>query len=112
MSESNHMLINDQNFSEEVLKSRELVLVDFWAPWCGPCRLVGPVIEDLANEYQGKIKVGKLNVDENEQTAYRYGIRSIPTIILFKDGRPVDQIVGAVPKHIIKKMIDKNLISN
>ncbi len=112
MAENNHLVISDQNFSDEVLKSREPVLVDFWAPWCGPCRLVGPVVEELASEYQGRIKVGKLNVDENEQTAYRYGIRSIPTIILFKDGRPVDQIVGAVPKHILKKMIDKNIVSN
>lgn len=112
MSDFNHLIINDENFSEEVLKSKEPVLVDFWAPWCGPCRLVGPVVEELAREYQGKIKVGKLNVDENEKTAYRYGIRSIPTLILFKDGRPVDQIIGAVPKHILKNMIDKNIVAN
>jgi thioredoxin 1 len=73
---------------------------------------VGPVVEELASEYQGKIKVGKVNVDENEQTAYKYGIRSIPTLILFKNGRPVDQIIGAVPKHILKKMIDKNILTN
>ncbi len=112
MSENNEVLVSDQNFAEEVLKSREPVLIDFWAPWCGPCRLVSPIVEELADEYKGKIKVGKMNVDENERTAYKYGIRSIPTIMLFKDGRPVDQIIGAVPKHILKKMIDKNLISN
>ncbi len=112
MSGNNQFEVNDQNFTEEVLKSREPVLVDFWAPWCGPCRLVGPIIEQLASEYEGKLKVGKLNVDENEQTAYRYGIRSIPTIILFKDGKVVDQIVGAVPKHVLKNMIDKNIVTN
>ena len=112
MAESNRIELTDQNFTREVLESNDTVLVDFWAPWCGPCRLVGPVVEDLASEYQGKIKVGKVNVDENEQTAYKYGIRSIPTLMLFKNGRPVDQIIGAVPKHILKKMIDKNILSN
>ncbi|MGB9600348.1 MAG: thioredoxin [Myxococcota bacterium] len=112
MSGNNHFEVTDQNFTTLVLKSNEPVLVDFWAPWCGPCRLVGPVIEELADEYRGRIKVGKLNVDENEQTAYRYGIRSIPTIMLFKDGKPVDQIIGAVPKHVLKKMLDKHIISN
>jgi len=112
MAESNRIELTDQNFTREVLESNDTVLVDFWAPWCGPCRLVGPVVEELASEYQGKIKVGKVNVDENEQTAYKYGIRSIPTLMLFKNGRPVDQIIGAVPKHILKKMIDKNILSN
>jgi thioredoxin 1 len=112
MSENRHLELTDENFSKEVLESKDPVLVDFWAPWCGPCRLVGPVVEELASEYQGKIKVGKVNVDENEQTAYKYGIRSIPTLILFKNGRPVDQIIGAVPKHILKKMIDKNILTN
>jgi thioredoxin 1 len=112
MSENRYLDLTDENFSKEVLESKDPVLVDFWAPWCGPCRLVGPVVEELASEYQGKIKVGKVNVDENEQTAYKYGIRSIPTLILFKNGRPVDQIIGAVPKHILKKMIDKNILTN
>jgi len=112
MADSNRIELTDQNFTREVLESNDTVLVDFWAPWCGPCRLVGPVVEELASEYQGKIKVGKVNVDENEQTAYKYGIRSIPTLMLFKNGRPVDQIIGAVPKHILKKMIDKNILSN
>ena len=112
MSDNRHLELTDENFSKEVIESKDPVLVDFWAPWCGPCRLVGPVVEELASEYQGKIKVGKVNVDENEQTAYKYGIRSIPTLILFKNGRPVDQIIGAVPKHILKKMIDKNILTN
>ncbi|MCX7943099.1 MAG: thioredoxin [Deltaproteobacteria bacterium] len=112
MEEKDCIIFNNDNFNEEVLKSEHPVLVDFWAPWCGPCRLVGLIIDEIAKEYQGRIKVGKLNVDENESIAYRYGIRSIPTIVLFKNGKPVDQIIGAVPKHILKKMIDNNIVSN
>jgi thioredoxin 1 len=89
----------DLNFSEEVLKSKLPVLVDFWAPWCGPCRMVGPVVEDIANELNGKLKVVKVNTDENQLIASQYGIRSIPTLGIFKNGKMVDGLVGAVPKN-------------
>lgn len=108
----NYVEVNDHNFTTEVLNSKDPVLIDFWAPWCGPCRLVGPMVEEIAGEYAGRLKVGKLNVDENGNTAYKYGIRSIPTIMLFRGGRPVDQIVGAVPKHVLKNMIERNIKSN
>jgi thioredoxin 1 len=99
--------LNDGNFESEVLKSDKPVLVDFWAPWCGPCRMVGPVVEEIAKDYEGKLKVGKLNVDDNSQTAVQYGIMSIPNLLFFKGGKVIDQIVGAVPKqHFIEK-IDK-----
>ncbi len=99
--------INDGNFENEVLKSDLLFLVDFWAPWCGPCHMVSPIVEEIGKDYEGKLKVGKLNVDENSQTASRYGIMSIPSVLFFKEGKVVDQIVGAVAKqHFIEK-IDK-----
>lgn len=99
--------LNDENFKSEVLKSDLPVLIDFWAPWCGPCRMVGPIVEEIAKDYEGKLKVGKLNVDENSQTASHYGIMSIPSLLFFKGGKVVDQIVGAVPKqHFIEK-VDK-----
>jgi thioredoxin 1 len=99
--------LNDGNFENEVLKSDKPVLVDFWAPWCGPCRMVGPVVEEIAKDYEGKLKVGKMNVDDNSQTAVQYGIMSIPNLLFFKGGKVIDQIVGAVPKqHFIEK-IDK-----
>ena len=93
--------ITDSNFEEVVLKSNVPVLVDFWAEWCGPCRMVGPVVEELAKEYEGKAVVGKLNVDHNPQVATTYGIMSIPALLYFKDGKVVDKQVGAVPKHIL-----------
>lgn len=96
----------DSNFEEEVIKSDSPVVVDFWAPWCGPCRVVSPVIEELATEYQGKVKVGKMNVDEN-QTAAKYGIMSIPSILIFKKGQPVKTMVGAQSKDSYKKSIDE-----
>jgi thioredoxin 1 len=99
----------DQNFQTEVLKSTMPVVVDFWAPWCGPCRLVGPTIEELAKEYAGKVKVGKMNVDENQETAGTFGIMSIPTVMVFKGGQPVKAIVGAQSKDAYKKMIEEAL---
>ncbi len=99
--------VNDSNFEMEVLKSELPVLVDFWAPWCGPCRAIAPVIEELAQEYAGKVKVVKMNVDENPSTPSRYGIRAIPTLILFKNGEVVSQVTGAVAKGNLKAMIDE-----
>jgi thioredoxin 1 len=106
-SNANLVDVTDLNFEQEVLKSNIPALVDFWAAWCGPCRTVGPVVEELAGEYEGKVKVAKLNVDDNKQTPTRYGVRGIPTLMLFKDGQVVDQIVGAVPKNRIKELLDK-----
>jgi len=101
--------LNDGNFESEVLKSDLPVLVDFWAPWCGPCRMVGPIVEEIGKDYEGRLKVGKLNVDENSQTASQYGIMSIPNLLFFKGGKVVDQIVGAVPKQHFVEKIDKIL---
>jgi thioredoxin 1 len=97
------------NFQEVVLNSDKPVLVDFWAEWCGPCKMIGPLIEELATEYDGKAVIGKLNVDENPDIAATYGIRSIPTLLVFKGGEIVDRIVGAVPKANIAQKIDKQL---
>lgn len=96
----------DANFDEEVLKSETPVLVDFWAEWCGPCRMVGPVVEELAGEFDGKAKIGKVDVDTNPQVSMKYGIRSIPSLLIFKGGEVVDQIVGAVPKAQLKSKLD------
>ena len=107
---SQHVLqLTDGNFQSEVLKASVPVLVDFWASWCGPCKAIAPLIDEIAAEYQGKVKVGKVNVDENQATPATYGVRGIPTLILFKAGKVVDQIVGAVPKSQIKTILDKNL---
>jgi thioredoxin 1 len=102
---------NDFNFEQEVLQSDTPVLVDFWAPWCGPCRTVAPVVEELANEYEGKLKVVKLNTDENQNTAMMYGIRSIPTLGIFKDGQVVDAVIGAVPKQYLEDKIKPYLMT-
>ncbi len=101
--------VTDGTFETEVLKSDQPVLVDFWAPWCGPCRMVAPVVEELSEEYSGKVKFLKLNTDDNMNTAATYGIRSIPTLLMFKGGQPVDQIIGFRPKGDLKKVIDKAL---
>lgn len=97
---------SDGNFEDEVLNADNPVLVDFWAEWCGPCRMIGPVVEELAEEYDGKVKVGKVNVDNNPEVSVKYGIRSIPALLIFKDGEVVDQIVGAVPKSQLTKQLD------
>lgn len=99
----------DNNFSDEVEQADTPVLVDFWAEWCGPCRMVGPIVEELAGEYEGQVKIGKVDVDSNPEISVKYGIRSIPSLLIFKNGEVVDQIVGAVPKNQIKKQLDAQL---
>jgi len=101
--------INDGDFQAEVLDSERPVLVDFWATWCAPCKLVAPIIEKLDAEYAGKVKFLKMDVDLNPQTPVKYNVRSIPTLIVFKDGAPLDQVVGAVPENVLKQSIDKAL---
>ena len=99
--------MTDQNFKDEI--SSGLVLVDFWAPWCGPCRIVGPVIEELSEDFAGKVKIGKVNVDDSPNTAGQFRVMSIPTMILFKDGEPVEQMVGAKPKREFETLLNKHL---
>ncbi len=107
MTHNAHSLtLTDENFTREVLESEQPVLVDFWAAWCGPCRALGPVVEELAEEYDGRVKVGKLNVDENPGVAARYGIRSIPTLLVFRQGEVADSAVGVVPKSALREKLD------
>jgi thioredoxin 1 len=101
--------VTDSNFKKEVLESATPVLVDFWAEWCGPCKMIAPVVEQLANDFDGKLKVGKVDVDSNQQTAMQFGIRSIPTLLIFKNGKVVEQIVGAVPKQSLTDKVSKHL---
>jgi thioredoxin 1 len=101
--------IDDNNFNEVVIEAKMPVLVDFWAPWCGPCRAIAPLVEELADEYKDRIGFGKVNVDENPKSATEYGIRSIPTLLLFKDGKPMTQIVGSRSKAELKKHLDASL---
>ena len=101
----------DNGFESDVIKAGTPVLVDFWAEWCGPCKMIGPIVEEIANEYAGRIKVGKMNVDLNPVVPPQYGIRSIPSLLIFKDGAVSDQIVGAVPKNNITEVLDKVLVN-
>ena len=101
--------ITDATFEEEVVKSDTPVVVDFWAEWCGPCKMIAPLVEELAGEYEGKVKFTKLDVDSNPQTPMQFGVRGIPTLLIFNDGKPVGQVVGAVPKNMLKKRVDEAL---
>ncbi len=111
MSENIHEF-TDQSFDTDVVQADLPVLIDFWADWCGPCKAIAPTIEEIAGDYAGKVKVGKLNVDQNQNTAMQYGVRSIPTLLIMKNGEVVSQIVGAVPKENITKALDEILENN
>lgn len=101
--------LSDASFEEQIVNNKETYLVDFWAPWCGPCRLVAPIVEELAGEYQESLKVGKINVDDHQATAAKFGVMNIPTLLIFKEGELVERITGALPKPALKQAIDKAL---
>ena len=109
MAAENVQTFTDANFEETVMKSGQPVLVDFWAEWCGPCKRLGPTIEALAGEYTGKVTIGKLNVDENPATAFKFQIRGIPAMLVFKGGQVVEQVVGLTPKEELKKVLDRHV---
>jgi thioredoxin 1 len=111
MASDKIVTISDMSFEDEVLKSDVPVLVDFWATWCGPCRMVAPVLDEIADEMEGKVRIAKLNVDENQQTAYKFQVSSIPTFILFKGGQMADRMLGAMPKSAFESFINRNLDS-
>jgi thioredoxin 1 len=111
MAGENTLNFTDAGFDQEVINSDKPVLVDFWAPWCGPCRAMAPTVDAIADEFAGRVKVGKLNTDDNQQTAMRFGIRSIPTLLLFKGGKVVEQRVGALPKPEVVKMLTPYIAS-
>src|SRR6266403_1116937 len=105
----NEVIVTEQNFDQEVLKSTLPVMLDFWAVWCGPCKVLSPLVEQIAQEYQGKLKVGKVNVDENNNLAMKYGVMSIPTLKFFKAGKVVGEMIGAAPKPVIEKEVQKHV---
>ena len=110
MAESNGIQqVTDQDFDKTVLQAGKPAFVDFWAPWCGPCRVIGPIVEELAPSYQGRAVITKMNVDDNPEVAQKFGVTSIPTLMMFKDGKLVDRVVGAMPKGELQKFIERNL---
>jgi thioredoxin 1 len=109
VGEQEILVLTDDNFDERVMKSTRPILVDFWAAWCGPCKIIGPTLEELASELAGQAQIAKVNVEDNGDLANRFGINSIPTLILFKEGKIVDQLIGAAPKHQIRSMVEKHL---
>ena len=109
MAEKHLAHVGDGNFEEEILKANKPALVDFWAPWCGPCKAIGPLVEALADQYHDQVKVAKVNIDENPKTAASYGVRSIPTLLLFKEGKVLDTLIGLVPKERLELFVKKAL---
>src|SRR6266851_1542591 len=110
MAESNGIQqVTDQDFDKTVLQAGQPVFVDFWAPWCGPCRIIGPIVEELAPSYEGKAVITKMNVDENQMVPQKFGVTSIPTLMIFKNGKLVDRAIGAMPKPMLQNFIDKNI---
>lgn len=109
MASENIVKVSDADFDQKVVNGQGLTIVDFWAEWCAPCRMIAPILDELAQEYAGRVTVAKLNVDENPRTAARFGIRSIPTLLIFKEGERIDQVIGAVPRTVIQSKIGPHL---